>query len=94
MHEDEIGKLTAEIQDIQQRFQEHSKTMDDLRNLAIGIARIDGEVKCIKNDVQAIKEGVKQNATRPRMWLDKIIAAGIGAVTSGIVAAILSQVLK
>ena len=94
MSDEEIGKLAAELQDIQQRFQEHSQTIEDLRNLAIGITRMDGEIKCIKNDVQAIKEGIKQNSARPRMWLDKIIAAAIGAVTSGIVAAILSQVLK
>ena len=58
------------------------------------MARLDGEMKEIKTDVSEIKDGMKKVAARPGQWWDKLIAAAIGAVASGLVAAVLSQILK
>ena len=52
--------------------------------------KVDGVVK----DMEEIKTEVKKVSDRPKGWWDKLVAAVIGAAASGIVAAILAQILK
>ena len=48
----------------------------------------------IKEDVEEIKQEVEKVTARPAQWWDKLIAAALGALASGIVAAVLTQILK
>ena len=41
-----------------------------------------------------IKQEVEKVTARPAQWWDKLIAAALGALASGIVAAVLTQILK
>jgi outer membrane murein-binding lipoprotein Lpp len=66
----------------------------NIRNLTAAMARIDTKVDGLESDVKEIKSDVKAMTARPGQWLDKIIAAAIGAISTGIVAAILNVILK
>lgn len=66
----------------------------DIRNLTTAMGRMDEKVDNLKSDVDEIKSDVKVIAARPGQWWDKLIAAAIGAISTGIVAAILAQILK
>ena len=58
------------------------------------IAKVDSKVDNIKEDVEEIKQEVEKVTARPAQWWDKLIAAALGALASGIVAAVLTQILK
>ena len=62
----------------------------ELATMATVSTKVDGVVK----DMEEIKTEVKKVSDRPKGWWDKLVAAVIGAAASGIVAAILAQILK
>jgi len=66
----------------------------DIRGLTTAMGRMDEKVDNLKADVNEIKADIKEITKRPAMWWDKLIAAAIGAIATGIVAAILSSILK
>ena len=66
----------------------------DIRQLTAAMARVDVKVDGLECDVKEIKSDVKAITARPGQWWDKLIAAAIGAIATGIVAAILTQILK
>ena len=94
MTDEELGKLVSSVHSAHKRLDEQAKKLDGIHTLALSMARLDGEMKEIKTDVSEIKDGMKKVAARPGQWWDKLIAAAIGAVASGLVAAVLSQILK
>ena len=94
MHEEEFGELTSSVKSAHKRLNDFEKKLDDIHTLALAVARLDEEMENIKTDVCEIKDDVKKVTARPGQWWDKLIAAAIGAVASGVVAAVLSQVLR
>ena len=94
MTDEELGKLASSVHSAHKRLDDQEKKLDDIHTLAVGVARLDEEMENIKADVGEIKDDVKKVTARPGQWWDKLIAAAIGAVASGIIAAVLSQVLK
>ena len=66
----------------------------DIRGLTAAMARMDQKVDGLDSDVKEIKAEVKAITARPGKWWDKLVAAAIGAVGTGIVAAILAAILK
>jgi TPP-dependent trihydroxycyclohexane-1,2-dione (THcHDO) dehydratase len=66
----------------------------DIRGLTAAMATVNEKVDNLKSDMDEIKSDVKAITDRPGQWWDKIIAAAIGAISTGIVAAILNVILK
>ena len=94
MTDEELGKLISSVHSAHKRLDDQEKKLDDIHTLAVGVARLDEEMENIKADVGEIKGDMKKVAARPGQWWDKLIAAAIGAVASGLVAAVLTQILK
>lgn len=69
------------------------KEVSDIHELAAAMAKVNTKVDGIINDMGEIKTEVKKVSDRPRIWWDKLIAAAIGAIATGIVGAILSVIL-
>ena len=70
------------------------KEVSDVHELATAMATVSTKVDGVVKDMEEIKTEVKKVSDRPKGWWDKLVAAVIGAAASGIVAAILAQVLK
>ena len=66
----------------------------DIRGLTAAMARMDQKVDCLDSDVKEIKADVKAISARPGRWWDKLIAAAVGAVGTGIAAAVWTAVFK
>ena len=94
MNEEEFGKLMSDVKSAHKRLDDQEKKLGDIHALALGVARLDEEMENIKADVGEIKDDVKKVTARPGQWWDKLIAAAVAAVASGLVAAVLSQVLR
>lgn len=94
IYEETIGKVSESVASAHKRIDAVEREVKDLRTLTLAIAKVDSKVDNIKEDVEEIKQEVQQVTARPGQWWDKLIAAALGALASGIVAAILAQVLK
>ena len=70
------------------------KEVSDVHELATATATVSTKVDGVVKDMEEIKTEVKKVSDRPKGWWDKLVAAVIGAAASGIVAAILAQILK
>ena len=68
--------------------------VENLHELTLAISQVSSEVKGIRTDMEEVKEEVKRVTGRPGQWWDKLVAAGLGALASGIVAAVLANVIK
>jgi tetrahydromethanopterin S-methyltransferase subunit F len=66
----------------------------DIRSLTTAMGRMDEKVDNLKSDVDEIKTDVKEITSRPSKLWDYLVAAAIGALAAGIVAAVLSHILK
>lgn len=76
------------------RIDELDSEIKDIRGLTAAMARVDEKVDGLEGDVKEIKSDVKAISARPGKWWDKLVAAAIGAVATGIVAAILAAILR
>lgn len=94
MNDEELGALASRTKSAHKRIDDLEKKLDDIHALAVGVARMDEEMKNIKTDVSEIKDDMKKVAARPGQRWDKLIAAAIGAIASGLIAAILTQILR
>lgn len=68
--------------------------VNDLHELTAAVAGVKTKVDDLVTDMGEIKEDVKKVTDRPAQWWDKLVAAAIGAVASGLVAALLAQILR
>ena len=64
-----------------------NKFQDSKLELVDKVIELDKENREIKQEVEKV-------TARPAQWWDKLIAAALGALASGIVAAVLTQILK
>lgn len=93
-NDETIGKISESVASAHKRIDSVEREVKDLRTLTLAVAKVDGKVDNLKADIDEVKVEIKQVVSRPGQWWDKLIAAAIGACASGIVAAILSQILK
>ena len=84
-----LGKALDAAASAHKRIDALEREVKDLRTLTLAIAKVDSKV-----DVEEIKQEVEKVTARPAQWWDKLIAAALGALASGIVAAVLTQILK
>ena len=89
-----LGKALDAAASAHKRIDALEREVKDLRTLTLAIAKVDSKVDNIKEDVEEIKQEVEKVPARPAQWWDKLIAAALGALASGIVAAVLTQILK
>ena len=89
-----LGKALDAAASAHKRIDALEREVKDLRTLTLAIAKVDSKVDNIKEDVEEIKQEVEKVKARPAQWWDKLIAAALGALASGIVAAVLTQILK
>lgn len=89
-----LGKALDAAASAHKRIDALEREVKDLRTLSLAIAKVDSKVDNIKEDVEEIKQEVEKVTARPAQWWDKLIAAALGALASGIVAAVLTQILK
>ena len=82
-----LGKALDAAASAHKRIDALEREVKDLRTLTLAIAKVDSKVDNIKEDVEKV-------TARPAQWWDKLIAAALGALASGIVAAVLTQILK
>ena len=94
MNDEELGALASSVKSAHKRLDDQEKKLGDIHALALGVARLDEEMKNIQTDVGEIKDDMKKVAARPGQWWDRLIAAAIGAVASGLVAAVLKQIFR
>ncbi len=70
------------------------KEVSDIHELTASIKVVNEKVDTLTDNMGEIKSEVRKFSQRPAQWWDKLAAAAIGAAASGVVAAILAQILK
>ncbi|MDR0916240.1 MAG: hypothetical protein LBN02_03525 [Oscillospiraceae bacterium] len=88
-----LVRLETEVSDSARRIAHLEKTSDELLSVMIETSRISQSVSELKNVVAEVRTEVKNLAARPANRWEKFIAAAIAAVTTGIVTAILANLL-
>ena len=66
----------------------------DIHELAMAMSAMSEKVDGLSEDVREVKAKVQTVAERPAKWWDKLVAAAVGAAASGLVAALLAQIIK
>ena len=66
----------------------------DLRTLTVAVGKMGERLEGVKTDVEEIKTDVKAITDKPRKLQDKVIAAVVVALATGLVGAILALILK
>ncbi len=89
-----LGKALDAAASAHKRIDGLEREVKDLRTLTLAIAKMDSKVDNIREDVEEIKQEVEKVTARPALWWDKLIAAALGALASGIAAAVLAQILR
>ena len=96
-----MGDMAVEFAKLQQRqsVSEHRISdlegeVKDIRQLATAMSCIDQKVGAIGKDMDELKGDIKALNARPGKWWDKIASAALGAVATGLVAAVLALILK
>lgn len=92
--EAEIAKALEEAKSAHNRIDSLEKKVEDIHELASAMAAMKVTVDNLTSDVGEIKAEVKKVSERPVQWWDKLVAAALGAIASGIIAAILANVIK
>lgn len=70
------------------------KEVSDIHELTASMQVMNEKVDALTDNMGEIKEDVRRFSQRPAQWWDKLVAAGIGAAASGLIGAVLSQILK
>ena len=70
------------------------KEVGDLRTLTNAVGKMGERLDGVKSDVEEIKTDVKDITSRPAKLQEKLIAAALTALATGLVGAILALILK
>lgn len=76
------------------RLDSLEKEVSDIHELTASMKVVSEKVDDLTGDMDEIKTDVKKFSQRPAQLWDKLTAAAIGAVSSGLVAALLAQILR
>lgn len=66
----------------------------DLRTLTVAVGKMGERLEGVKADVEEIKTDVKAITDKPGKLQDKLIAAALTALATGLVGAVLALILK
>ena len=66
----------------------------DIHELTASMKVMNEKVDTLTDNMSEIRTEVRKFSQRPAQWWDKLTAAAIGAVVSGLVAAVLAQILQ
>jgi uncharacterized phage infection (PIP) family protein YhgE len=70
------------------------KEVSDIHELTASMKVMNEKVDDLTGDMIEIKTDLKKFSQRPAQLWDKLVAAAIGAIGSGLVGALLAQILK
>lgn len=94
----EIAQTAAQALDsaksAHKRIDDLTDEVKDIRGLTAAMATVNEKVDNLKSDMTEVKTDIKSISARPGQWWDKLVAAAIGAVSTGLIAAILKLILK
>ncbi len=94
----EIAQTAAQALDsaksAHKRIDDLTDEVKDIRGLTAAMATVNEKVDNLKSDMTEVKTDIKSISARPGQWWDKLVAAAIGAVITGLIAAILKLILK
>lgn len=76
------------------RIDDLTKEVKDIHELTASMKAIHEKVEDLTGDMDEIKADVKKFSQRPAQLWDKLVAAAIGAIGSGLIGALLAQILK
>lgn len=98
MEQDELLLAVTQAHDsaksAHKRIDTLEKKVEDIHELTSAVSRVNQKVDDLAGDMGEIKAEVKKVAGRPAQWWDKLVAAAIGAIASGLAAALLAQILQ
>ncbi|MBQ3817401.1 MAG: hypothetical protein II802_03945 [Clostridia bacterium] len=89
-----LQEVNNSVKSAHHRINELSAEVKDMRELTNAVAVTARNVEVLQGDVTEIKQDVKNITSRPGKLWDKLIGGIIGAVATGIAAAILAFILK
>ena len=78
----------------QHRCDKLEADVSDLRDLTVSVGNIATRMGSVEKNVEEIKTDVKGITARPGKLQDKLIAAALTALATGLVASILALILK
>lgn len=94
----EVAKTAQEALDSTKSAHKRLDTLEDevkdIRGLTAAMSAVNTKVDNLVDDMSEIKQDVKAITARPGKWWDYLIAALIGAVATGLVAAGLAAVFR
>ena len=95
---DEVEKIAQDAlnsaKSAHHRIDGLEKEVGDLRVLTTAVGKMGERLEGVKSDVEEIKSDVKDINSRPGKMQDKIVAAALTALATGLVGAILALILK
>ena len=72
------------------RLRDLEGEVKDMRQLTTAVVQVNDKVDHLRGTITEIRADVKAIGQRPAVWWDKLVAAAIGAVATGIVGAAVS----
>ena len=90
----EIAKLDQRQSVSEHRISDLEGELKDIRQLTTAVVQVNDKVDNLKTDVGEIKDKVEGITARPGKWWDKIVSAALGAAVTGLVAALLTLIIK
>lgn len=72
------------------RLRDLEGEVKDMRQLTTAVVQVNDKVDHLRSTITEIRADVKAIGQRPAVWWDKLVAAAIGAVATGIVGAAVS----
>lgn len=91
---DELSEIKSDVAVLQTEVASAHHRIDKVEKLTDSIAAIATEIKYMRESQDSIKKDIEELKKRPSAMWDKIIAAAIGAVATGLVGAIFTLILK
>ncbi|MDD5952634.1 MAG: hypothetical protein PUC32_03120 [Oscillospiraceae bacterium] len=94
MNNEELVRMSESLKSAHKRISNLESKVEDLHALTVAVATVNTKVDNLGSSVDEIKTEVKKVTERPGKWWDKLLAALLGAVGTGIAGAVLAQILK
>lgn len=95
-----LDRMGEEVKDLRNLTEAVVKVNAKVDNISYKVNEIKDDVKKVGNvepfikEMDELRQEVKQVSDRPKMWWDKLVAAALGAIASGIIAAVLATIIK
>ena len=94
MDREELARMGESLRSAHKRIGALETKVEDLRALTAAVAAVNTKVDTLSGSVDEVKQEVRKVSSRPGIWWDKLLSAALGAAAAGLVAAMLTQILK